>query len=168
MARQTAAERKLEYLKAGANMLTDFSPEQAGLIAVEALANVKVSDVAERAGVTKGAVYHIWPTQELFRKDLLQRLLQQNHQAAISRQMAFLMASHPQAGPLRLTPAQLRLSAAPWRTLRQTQWTGQAARQRGYQHRSVHKWRRRGCTAAPICCFWSPKPAQPLLARVSP
>ena len=93
MARQTAEERKLEYLKAGANMLTDFSPEQAGLIAVEALANVKVSDVAERAGVTKGAVYHIWPTQEDFRKDLLRRLLQQNHQAAVTRMLELIAAA---------------------------------------------------------------------------
>jgi AcrR family transcriptional regulator len=44
---------------------------------------VKVAEVAERAGVTKGAVYHVWPSQEEYRKDLLQRLLDQTHQAGI-------------------------------------------------------------------------------------
>ena len=44
---------------------------------------MKVADVADQAGVTKGAVYHVWPSQEAYRKDLLQRLLDQSRQAGI-------------------------------------------------------------------------------------
>jgi AcrR family transcriptional regulator len=42
---------------------------------LDALANVKVADVARRAGVTKGALYHIWDSQEDYRRDLFQHLL---------------------------------------------------------------------------------------------
>ena len=52
---------------------------------------MKVADVADRAGVTKGAVYHVWPSQEAYRKDLLARLLEQNRQAGI-REMRSLLA----------------------------------------------------------------------------
>ena len=46
---------------------------------------------AAAAGVTKGAVYHVWPSQEDYRKDLLQRLLEQNRQAGI-RELHELLA----------------------------------------------------------------------------
>lgn len=90
MPRPSAAERKAEYLRIGAVMVAEFSPEQASAVAVDALANVKVADVAERAGVTKGAVYHIWPTQEAFRIDLLGAVLHRNHQQAQDRVMALV------------------------------------------------------------------------------
>ena len=83
MGRPTAEERRRAYLELGAEIVTDFSAEQAMAATVDALANVKVADVADRAGVTKGAVYHVWPSQEEYRKDLLQRLLDQTHQAGI-------------------------------------------------------------------------------------
>ena len=52
---------------------------------------MKVAEVADRAGVTKGAVYHVWPSQEDYRKDLLQRLLEQNRQAGV-RELLELLA----------------------------------------------------------------------------
>jgi AcrR family transcriptional regulator len=83
MARPTAEERRRDYLELGARIVTDFSAEQAMAATVDALANVKVADVADRAGVTKGAVYHVWPSQEAYRKDLLERLLEHNRQTGI-------------------------------------------------------------------------------------
>ena len=83
MARPTAEDRRRDYLELGARIVTDFSAEQAMAATVDALANVKVADVADRAGVTKGAVYHVWPSQEAYRKDLLERLLEHNRQTGI-------------------------------------------------------------------------------------
>jgi AcrR family transcriptional regulator len=83
MPRPTADDRRRDYLAIGAEIVTNFSAEESRAATVDALANVKVADVADRAGVTKGAVYHVWPSQEEYRKDLLQRLLEQNRQAGI-------------------------------------------------------------------------------------
>lgn len=83
MPRPTADDRRRDYLAIGAEIVTNFSAEESRAATVDALANVKVADVADRAGVTKGAVYHVWPSQEEYRKDLLQRLLEQSRQAGI-------------------------------------------------------------------------------------
>jgi len=68
--RPTAEDRRLDYLRIGADLVNEFSPSAP----MAALANVKIADVAERAGVTKGAVYHIWESQESYRRDLLAHL----------------------------------------------------------------------------------------------
>lgn len=94
MPRPTADDRRRDYLAIGAEIVTNFSAEESRAATVDALANVKVADVADRAGVTKGAVYHVWPSQEEYRKDLLQRLLEQNRQAGI-RELHELI-SHPE------------------------------------------------------------------------
>lgn len=83
MGRPTAEQRRQDYLAIGAEIVTNFSAEESRMATVDALANVKVADVADQAGVTKGAVYHVWPSQEAYRKDLLQRLLEQSRQAGI-------------------------------------------------------------------------------------
>ena len=70
MKRPTAEDRRLDYLRIGADLVNDFSPSAP----MAALANVKIADVAERAGVTKGAVYHIWDSQEAYRRDLMAHL----------------------------------------------------------------------------------------------
>ncbi len=75
MARPTAAERRRAYLQTGAELVTDFGASDGGSDTLDALANVKVADVARRAGVTKGALYHIWESQEDYRRDLFQHLL---------------------------------------------------------------------------------------------
>lgn len=83
MGRASAEDRRRDYLEIGARIVTESDGSDSVAAAVDALANVKVVDVADRAGVTKGAVYHIWPSQEAYRKDLLARLLEQNRQAGI-------------------------------------------------------------------------------------
>ncbi len=83
MPRPTAEQRRADYLEIGAQIVTTFSADESRSATVDALANVKVSDIADRAGVTKGAVYHVWPSQEDYRKDLLQRLLEQSRQAGV-------------------------------------------------------------------------------------
>jgi AcrR family transcriptional regulator len=90
MPRPTAEDRRKDYLDIGAEIVTKFSAEDSAAATVDALANVKVADVADRAGVTKGAVYHVWPSQEAYRKDLLARLLEQNRQIGI-REMGELL-----------------------------------------------------------------------------
>lgn len=90
MARPTGEDRKLDYLKIGAEIATSFGAAESARAAVDALAQVKIADVAERAGVTKGAIYHVWPSQEAYRKDLLVRLLEQNRQSGVRRVAAVL------------------------------------------------------------------------------
>lgn len=90
MARPTAEQRRRDYLDIGADIVANFSAAQSEDATVDALADVKVADVADRAGVTKGAVYHIWPSQEAFRHDLLARLLEQHRQKGV-RQMLELL-----------------------------------------------------------------------------
>lgn len=63
--------------------MSTFSADDSRSATVDALANVKVADVADRAGVSKGAIYHVWPSQEDYRRDLLRRLLEQSSQAGI-------------------------------------------------------------------------------------
>lgn len=75
MARPTAHERRQVYLQTGADLVTNFQTLDGDSATLDALANVKVADVARRAGVTKGALYHIWESQEDYRRDLFQHLL---------------------------------------------------------------------------------------------
>lgn len=83
MARPTAEQRRQDYLEIGAAMVTGYSEEQSRAATVDALANVKVADVADRARVTKGAIYHVWPSQEDYRKDLLARLLEHSNSKGV-------------------------------------------------------------------------------------
>jgi AcrR family transcriptional regulator len=82
MPRPSAEQRRRDYLDIGATIVAEFDATSDGA-AVDALANVRVAEVAERAGVTKGALYHVWPTQEAYRKDLFERLLEHSRQAGI-------------------------------------------------------------------------------------
>jgi AcrR family transcriptional regulator len=75
--RPTAEVRRLDYLRIGADLVNEFSPSAP----MAALANVKIADVAERAGVTKGAVYHIWESQEAYRRDLLAHLVREDSES---------------------------------------------------------------------------------------
>jgi AcrR family transcriptional regulator len=91
MARPTAEQRRQDYLEIGAQMVTGFTEEQSRAATVDALANVKVADVADRAKVTKGAIYHVWPSQEDYRKDLLQRLLAHSNSKGV-RELQHLLS----------------------------------------------------------------------------
>ena len=77
MSRRTKDERKDDYLDIGAALVAESSLA-GGTDAGLALAHVKIADVAERAGVTKGALYHIWDSQEAYWRDLLQHLMDGN------------------------------------------------------------------------------------------
>jgi AcrR family transcriptional regulator len=83
MPRPSAEQRRRDYLDVGAAIVAGYSGQDAAAATVDALANVKLAEVAERAGVTKGALYHVWPTQEAYRKDLLERLLEHSRQGGV-------------------------------------------------------------------------------------
>jgi AcrR family transcriptional regulator len=83
MARPTAEDRRRDYLRVGSDIVAEFDLENAKQVPLDALANVKVADVARRAGVTKGALYHIWESQEAYRRDLLRHLLELEEQAGV-------------------------------------------------------------------------------------
>jgi AcrR family transcriptional regulator len=72
--RPTLEQRRLDYLRTGAEIAMDLDRSGRGG-AVDALVNIRLADVAERAGVTKGALYHVWDDQDAFRADLLAHLL---------------------------------------------------------------------------------------------
>jgi AcrR family transcriptional regulator len=71
--RPTLEQRRLDYLRIGAELAMEF--DRAGRQSVDALVNIRLADVAARAGVTKGALYHVWDDQDSFRADLLAHLL---------------------------------------------------------------------------------------------
>lgn len=81
MARPTADERRRDYLEIGAQLAEEFDTAKSADGPIDALANIRVADVARRAGVTKGALYHIWESQEDYRRDLLAHLLEVERQA---------------------------------------------------------------------------------------
>ena len=72
--RRSKEQRRTDYLDIGAALVAE-SAGPGGAEPGFALAHVKLADVADRAGVTKGALYHIWPSQEVFWNDLLTYLL---------------------------------------------------------------------------------------------
>lgn len=75
MTRRSKEQRRTDYLDIGAALVAESAGvSDPGL----ALAHVKLADVADRAGVTKGALYHIWPSQESFWHDLLAHLMKNN------------------------------------------------------------------------------------------
>lgn len=75
MSRPTAEERRRHYLEVGAELALEFNPAHRPS-SLDALANVKVIDVADRAGVTKGALYHLWESQDDYRRDLFRYILE--------------------------------------------------------------------------------------------
>ncbi len=77
MTRRSKEQRRTDYLDLGAALVAE-SAMAGGADAGLALAHVKLADVADRAGVTKGALYHIWPSQESFWHDLLVHLIDTN------------------------------------------------------------------------------------------
>ena len=82
MARPSSVDRREDYLEIGARMALEFDA-RTHRGEVEGLANVRIADVARRAGVSKGALYHIWPTQEAFRRELVAHLLDREQAAAL-------------------------------------------------------------------------------------
>lgn len=83
MTRRSKDERRRDYLDIGmeivAESATSARPDP-GL----ALAHVRIAEVAERAGVTKGALYHLWDSQEAYWHDLLKFLLEERRLAGFA------------------------------------------------------------------------------------
>jgi len=81
MACRTREERRQDYLDAGVELLTEQTAARPdpGL----AFAHVRVADVAARAGVTKGALYHLWDSQEAYWHDLLEFMLDEGRLAGM-------------------------------------------------------------------------------------
>jgi AcrR family transcriptional regulator len=77
MTRRSKEQRRTDYLDIGAALVAETAMA-GGADPGLALAHVKLADVADRAGVTKGALYHIWPSQESFWHDLLVHLIDTN------------------------------------------------------------------------------------------
>jgi AcrR family transcriptional regulator len=81
MARRTRDQRRIDYLDIGVELLTEGAASRTdpGL----AFAHVRIADVAERAGVTKGALYHLWDSQESYWSDLLRFVLDEGRLAGM-------------------------------------------------------------------------------------
>ena len=95
MGRPTAEQRRHDYLQVGADIVAEFDLANAKQVPLDALANVKVADVARRAGVTKGALYHIWESQEDYRRELMKHLLELEQQAGFRETRALLRSVPP-------------------------------------------------------------------------
>ncbi len=82
MSRRTKDERRRDYLDIGMELVAEAATVRPdpGL----ALAHVRIADVAERAGVTKGALYHLWDSQEAYWHDLLEFLLEERRLAGFA------------------------------------------------------------------------------------
>ncbi len=77
MARISPEERRESYFEIGCTLVEESYRSKipnAGL----ALSHVKLADVADQCGVTKGALYHLWDSQEEYWADLLSYLVQTN------------------------------------------------------------------------------------------
>jgi AcrR family transcriptional regulator len=83
MARRTKDERRTDYLDIGVDLVVEAggdAPPDPGL----ALAHVRIAEVARRAGVTKGALYHLWDSQEDYWSDLLRYMLDDGRMASLN------------------------------------------------------------------------------------
>ena len=98
MTRRSKEDRRISYLDLGAQIVGE-SASTGGSDPGLALAHVKMADVADRAGVTKGALYHLWPSQESFWHDLLEHLIETNQFFGVEQvravQADFVDSSHP-------------------------------------------------------------------------
>jgi AcrR family transcriptional regulator len=81
MARRTRDQRRIDYLDIGVELLTEGAASRPG--PGLAFAHVRISDVAARAGVTKGALYHLWDSQEAYWSDLLRFVLDEGRLAGM-------------------------------------------------------------------------------------
>lgn len=93
VSRRTREQRREDYLDAGASIIGDRTLGDDGDASL-ALAHVKLAEVADIAGVTKGAMYHLWSSQEAFWQDLLTYMLDE-HQLFGSKQLVALAEDLP-------------------------------------------------------------------------
>ena len=105
MPRTTKDQRRERYLDIGASLVAE-SATGIGADPALAMSHVKIAEVARRAGVTKGALYHLWPSQESYWSDLLDHLLEEHRLfgsdtvAAVGVQLADRLGATPALGEL--------------------------------------------------------------------
>jgi len=68
--RRTLQETRGVLLEAGRELVEEFDLER-GESTAGALAHIRAADVAARAGLSKGMVYHLWDDQDAYRRELL-------------------------------------------------------------------------------------------------
>ncbi|KLR61778.1 transcriptional regulator, TetR family [Actinobacteria bacterium IMCC26207] len=98
MARISLDERRESYLDIGCRLLEESyhsAVPNAGL----ALSQVKLADVADRCGVTKGALYHLWDSQEQYWDDLLSYLVQSHTLFGVTELRAAFTEIFQEDGP---------------------------------------------------------------------
>ncbi len=98
MARISLDERRESYLDIGCRLLEESyhsAVPNAGL----ALSQVKLADVADRCGVTKGALYHLWGSQEHYWDDLLSYLVRTNTLFGVTELRAAFTEMYQEDGP---------------------------------------------------------------------
>jgi AcrR family transcriptional regulator len=98
MARISPEQRRESYLDIGCTLL-DESYHSAVPNAGLALSQVKLADVADRCGVTKGALYHLWGSQEEYWDDLLSYLVQSHTLFGVTELTAAFTEIFQEDGP---------------------------------------------------------------------
>ena len=68
--RRTLQETRGVLLEAGRELVAEFDVDR-GESTAGALAHIRAADVANRANLSKGMVYHLWDDQDAYRRDLL-------------------------------------------------------------------------------------------------
>lgn len=74
--RRTLQETRRVLLDAGRELVEEFDLDR-GESTAGALAHIRAADVASRAGLSKGMVYHLWDDQDAYRRELLIHLSQE-------------------------------------------------------------------------------------------
>ncbi len=98
MSRISLEQRRESYLDIGCTLLEESyhsAVPNAGL----ALSQVKLADVADRCGVTKGALYHLWGSQEQYWDDLLSYLVRTNTLFGATELRAAFTEMYQENGP---------------------------------------------------------------------
>ena len=98
MPRISLEQRRESYLDIGCTLLEESyhsAVPNAGL----ALSQVKLADVADRCGVTKGALYHLWGSQEQYWDDLLSYLVRTNTLFGATELRAAFTEMYQENGP---------------------------------------------------------------------
>ena len=73
MPRATLDDTRAALLAAGERLVRQRARERSAAVD-GALGHLKAGDVAAEAGLSKGMIYHLWPSQEEYRRDLLLHL----------------------------------------------------------------------------------------------
>lgn len=88
-------EAAARYIALGLELLEESIDTHADPVVLDALGNLRISDVAAAAGVSKGSVYRLWSSQEAFRVDVLNHLMTTNNTTSIAGLKAMAVPEDP-------------------------------------------------------------------------